>query len=63
MKTFKATVREDFGEYIRGQKITLTQFEENPSYFWISHPVTGKPTRDLVDDSLLSELEEIDRAA
>ena len=63
MKLLESTVREDFGEYVRGQKIILTSAEEYPGYYWVIHPITKKPTTNAVDMSLLIELEEINQAA
>ena len=56
MITFKAMVREDFGEYIRGQQILLTPTKEYPGYYWVLHPITKKSTTDAVDSSLLFEI-------
>ncbi len=63
MKTFKATVRETFGEYVRGQQIILTSSKDYPGYYWVIHPITNKPTTDAVGSSLLFELKEISKAA
>ena len=63
MKLLESTVREDFGEYVRGQKLRFTPAKEYPGYYWIIHPITKKPTTDAVDTSLLFELEEITKAA
>ena len=63
MKLFESTVREDFGEYIIGQRLKLTPAKEYPGYYWVIHPITEKPTINAVDNSLLFELEEINQAA
>ena len=64
MKTFKAPVKEDFGiEYFKGNELRLTPSKEYPDHYWILHQVTGRPTTDLVDDSLLLEITEITKAA
>ena len=64
MKTFKARIKEDFGiEYFAGNELHLTPSKDYPDYYWILHPVTGRPTTDLADDSLLREITEITKAA
>ncbi len=63
MKLFKATVKEDFGEYKFGQTINLIPAEGYYKYYWILHPVTRKTTTNAVNDSLLLGREEITKAA